>query len=71
MPAIELASGIWEDAEAMVGKELSIMAGAIRKKLEVPSFDSSLHSDEETARRHSGANIHACDMVAAGLLEGG
>lgn len=59
MPGIEVTVGTWEDAEAMLGKELSTMVGAdtvdlssIRRKLEVLSFASPLHQDEETARRH-------------------
>jgi hypothetical protein len=59
MAAIELTQGTWEDAEAMIGKELSTMVGAdavdlgtIRKKLEVLSFDCALHRDEETAHNH-------------------
>jgi hypothetical protein len=59
MPGIELASGTWQDAEGMIGKELSTMVGAdrvelgaIRRKLEVLSFECTLHSDEETARWH-------------------
>ena len=59
MPGIEVTLGTWADAEAMLGKELSVMVGAdavelssIRRKLEVLSFDSPLYRDEETARRY-------------------
>lgn len=66
MPGIELTLGTWEEAEARLGKELSRMEGAdvvdlaaIRKKLEVLSFDSPLYRDEETARRCGYAAIPA------------
>lgn len=66
MPGLELTPGTWADAEAMLDKELSTMVGAdlvdlptIRKKLEVLSFDSPLHRDEETARRHGYNGIPA------------
>ena len=55
----DVKTGSWEEAEAFLGKELSRMEGAdavhpagIRQKLEVLSFDSPLHRDETTARRH-------------------
>ena len=59
MADIEVTLGTWADAEAWLGKELSTMVGVdvvdlagIRRKLEVLSFDSPLHRDEETARRY-------------------
>jgi acyl dehydratase len=54
-----LASGTWEEAEAMVGRTIATLRGAdavsvgdIRRKLEVMGFDCPLHYDEGCARTH-------------------
>jgi hypothetical protein len=66
MAGIELTPGTWADAEAYLDREISRMEGAdavdvaaIRKKLEVVSFDSPLHRDEQTARRYGYERIPA------------
>jgi len=64
VPEIEVTLGTWQEAEALLGKELSRMEGVdavdvsgIRRKLETLSFDSPLYRDEETARRYGYAGI--------------
>jgi acyl dehydratase len=53
----KLTAGTWEDAEALVGKEISSSAGIdpvntpdIRRRLEVLAWDSPIHRSDEAAR---------------------
>jgi acyl dehydratase len=54
-----LATGTWEDAQALIGETIgttegadAVSAGDIRRQLEVLGWDCPLHYDEEVAREH-------------------